>query len=155
MMKWHSLYQSVSHSVTPAVPEYWLPLRPAPLHTAVALPLGNCLSPFPPSPAFISTLQAVPFQSIISSPPTLALGKGGKPAKRCGIFLSSLAPMAIRHKALCPFLHAFSPSPKAFFSYIPMKRHSSLLSKPFPLFLVLSLVRLSSSVFFSTLECHR
>lgn len=36
-------------------------------------------------------------------------GEGGKHAKRCGIFLSFLAPMAIRHKALCPFLHAFSP----------------------------------------------
>lgn len=41
VMKWHSLYQSVSHSVTSVVPEYWLPLRPAPLHTAMALPLGN------------------------------------------------------------------------------------------------------------------
>lgn len=41
VMKWHSLYQSVSHSVTSVVPEYWLPFRPAPLHTATALPLGN------------------------------------------------------------------------------------------------------------------
>lgn len=85
VMKWHGLYQSVSHSVTAVVPEYWLPLRPALLHTAVALPLGNSHSfpsclwfPFAPSPAFISTLQAVPFQSIISSPPTLALREGAK-----------------------------------------------------------------------------
>lgn len=42
--------------------------------------------PFAPSPAFISTLQAVPFQSIISSTPSLVLGEGGKHAKRCGIF---------------------------------------------------------------------
>lgn len=41
-------------------------------------PLLSFWSPFAPSQAFISTLQAVPFQSIISLPPTLALGKRGK-----------------------------------------------------------------------------
>lgn len=43
---------------------------------------------------------------------TLALREGGergKHAKRCGIFLSFLASIANRHKALCPFLHAFPP----------------------------------------------
>lgn len=34
-------------------------------------------------------------------------GKWGRHAKRCGIFLSFLAPIANRHKALWPFLHAF------------------------------------------------
>ena len=56
-MKWHSLYQSVSHSVTAVVPEYWLPLRPAPLHTAVALPLGKSHS-FPPFPVFFGPLRS-------------------------------------------------------------------------------------------------
>lgn len=37
-------------------------------------------------------------------------GSRGVHAKRCGIFLSFLAPIAIRHKALCPLLHAFFSS---------------------------------------------
>lgn len=66
--------------------------------------------------AFISTLQAAPFQSIMPLPTSKrwCSEKGpqeGKHAKRCGIFLSFLAPMVIRHKALCPFLHAFFPMP--------------------------------------------
>lgn len=121
VMKWHSLYQSVSHSVTAVVPEYWLPLRPAPLHTATALPLGNShpspswsfRSPFAPPPAFISTLQAVPFQSIISSTPTLALregGEGGKHAKRCGIFFIIPGTHSKASHGTLPFPSRFPPS---------------------------------------------
>lgn len=53
------------------------------------------------------------FSLLFSSTPTLALregGKGGEHAKRCGIYLSLLAPIASLHKALWPFLHAFLPS---------------------------------------------
>lgn len=78
--------------------------------------------PFAPSTAFISTLQAVPFQSIISSPPTLVLREvGERESMLRGVefFLSFLAPMAIRHKALCPFLRAFSPpSTLSFLSFL-------------------------------------
>lgn len=120
VMKWHGLYQSVSHSVVTVVPEYELPLRPAPLHTAVAQPLGKSHSPpsclwvlFSPSSAFISTLQAASFHSIISSPPIRSVGEWGRGGGGVGgivrgveFFLSFLAPMAISHKALCPFRHA-------------------------------------------------
>lgn len=99
-------------------------------------PLGNFLSLLPcppPSPFcsstgfFISTLQAAPFQSIISSTPTPALleevgEEGGQHAKRCGIYLSFLAPVAVFHKALWPF--SFTPS-----SLIPLPS-SRLLSLP-------------------------
>lgn len=150
VMKWHSLYQSVSHSVTAWVSEYWLPLSPAPLHTAVALPLGNsCSYPvlsflshfFASSPAFffISTLQAVPFQSIISSSPILVLWEGrkeGSMLRGVEFFFIILAPMAIRHKALCPFLHAFphaQRSPLKLPSSTPhMKSHSSPQANPLP-----------------------
>lgn len=119
MMKWHGLYQSVSHSVTSVVPEYWLPLRPAPLHTAVALPLGNSLSSlsclFGPLHSFTSfylNFTSCPFSVyyfLTSSSGSQRRGEGGKHGKRCGIFfyfifLSFLAPTASRHKALCPFL---------------------------------------------------
>lgn len=158
MMKWHSLYQSVSHSVTAVVPEYWLPLRPAPLHTAVALPLGNshsspsCLfGPLRSFTSFYLNFTSCPFSVyyfLNSNSGSRRRGEGGKHAKRCGIFLSFLAPMAIRHKALCPFLHAFFPpqlSLKASFFNFPMKGHSGLPSKPvllffFTLFLVFSLI---------------
>lgn len=120
VMKWHSLYQSVSHSVTAVVPEYWLPLRPPPLHTAVALPLGNshsspsCLfGPLRSFTSFYLNFTSCPFSVyyfLNSNSGSQSRGEGGKHAKRCGIFLSFLAPMAIRHKALCPFLHAFPPS---------------------------------------------
>lgn len=138
MMKWHSLYQSVSHSVTAVVPEYSLPLRPAPLHTAVALPLGNshsspsCLfGPLRSFTSFYLNFTSCPFSVyyfLTSSSSSQRRGKGGKHAKRCGIFLSFLAPMAIRHKALCPSLHAFPPfafSFKASFFYLLLKSHWS------------------------------
>lgn len=48
-MKWHGLYQSVSHSVAAVVPEYRLPLRPA--------PLGNSHS-FPPLLSFRVPLRS-------------------------------------------------------------------------------------------------
>lgn len=155
MMKWHGLYQSVSHSVTAVVPEYWLPLRPAPLHTAVALPLGNshsspsCLfGPLRSFTSFYLNFTSCPFSVyyfLNSNSGSRRRGEGGKHAKRCGIFLSFLAPMAIRHKALCPFPHAppQALSLKASFFYLLMKSHSSLPSKPVsfsPLFLVFSLV---------------
>lgn len=142
MMKWHGLYQSVSHSVTPVVPEYWLPLRPAPLHTAVALPLGNSpsspscfFSPLRSFTSFYLNFTSCPFSVyyfLTSNSGSQGREKEGKHAKRCGIFLSFLAPMAIRHKALCPFLHAFSPftlSFKASFFYLLMKSCSNLPSK--------------------------
>lgn len=119
MMKWHGLYQSVSHSVTAVVPEYWLPLGPAPLHTAMALPLGtshslpSCLfGPLRSFTSFYLNFTSCPFSVyyfLTSNSGSQRRGKGGKHAKRCGIFLSFLAPIAIRHKALCPLLHTFSP----------------------------------------------
>lgn len=102
-MKWHSLYQSVSHSVTAWVSEYWLPLSPAPLHTAVALPLGNsCSYPvlsflshfFASSPAFFYlNFTSCPFSVyyfFISNSGSLGREEGGKHAKRCGIFFYHL-----------------------------------------------------------------
>lgn len=154
-MKWHGLYQSVSHSVTAVVPEYWLPLRPALLHTAVALPLGNSHSspscfwvPFAPSPAFISTLQAVPFQSIISSPPTLALwerGKEGSILRGVEFFYHSWHPWrsVTRHFALSFtlfFSSLWALLLKASSFYLPLKSHSSLPSKPASFFSLLFLV---------------
>lgn len=59
--------------------------------------------------------------------------------------------MAIRHKALCPFLHASPPLLsflKASFFYLSIKSHSSLPRKPvsfFPIFF--------TCVCFSPLEC--
>lgn len=149
VMKWHSLYQSVSHSVTAWVSEYWLPLSPAPLHTAVALPLGNsCSYPvlsflshfFASSPAFFYlNFTSCPFSVyyfFISNSGSLGREEGGKHAKRCGIFFIILAPMAIRHKALCPFLHAFphaQRSPLKLPSSTPhMKSHSSPQANPLP-----------------------
>lgn len=77
---------------------------------------------------FISTLQAAPFQSIISSTPTPGswrrrLGGRGGHAKRCGIYLSFLAPVAGFHKALWPFsftpscLIPLPPQPPSFFAF--------------------------------------
>lgn len=83
-MKWPGLYQCVSHSVTPVVPECWLPLRAAFFPHRCCSASGKLsfallhLLPPPsaPSLAFISTLQAAPFQSIISS-----TSKSGSPRK--------------------------------------------------------------------------
>lgn len=118
VMKWHSLYQSVSHSVTAVVPECRLPLRTASSSHGPWLCLWETLIR-PPPPVFfgplrsstgfyLNFLQAVPFHSIISSPPTLAHGEGGGSMLRGVEFvLSFLASMAIRHKALCPFPSRF------------------------------------------------
>lgn len=110
---------------------------------------------------FISTLQAAPFQSIISSTPTPALGEGGgwravggKHAKRCGIYLSFLAPVAGFHKALWPF--SFTPSsliplPSSCLLSLPSnvfkkkKGHSGLSSEPVPVLAFLLLLLLSFS----------
>lgn len=132
MMKWHGLYQSVSHSVTAEVPEYGLPLRPAPLQHIRGSASGK-LS-FSPrlfrSPSLLHRLLSQLYKLSLFSLlfPHLQLwlsekgGKEGKHAKRCGIFLSFLAPMAIRHKALCPFLRTFFSSPLQIF---PLKLPSS------------------------------
>ena len=150
VMKWHGLYQSVSHSVTPVVPEYRLPLRPAsPSHGRGSA--SGKLSfffrfPFAPSTGFYLNFTSCPFSVyyfLNSNSGSRRRGEGGKHAKRCGIFLSFLAPMAIRHKALCPFLHAFffslSPSTSSTSS---MKSHSKSSQQTcfFFLFLVFSLV---------------
>lgn len=141
VMKWHSLYQSVSHSVTAVVPEYWLPLRPAPLHTAVALPLGKSHS-FPPfsrlfrSPPLLhrllSQLYKLSLFSLLFPQIQLRLsGEGGKEGsmlRGVEFFLSFLAPMAIRHKALCPFLHAF------FFFSLSLPSSTSLLKATLAVF---------------------
>lgn len=113
--------------------------------------------PFVPSPAFISTLQAVPFQSIISSPPSLALGKRGTEGsmlRGVEIFYRSWHPWqsVTRHFALSFTL--FSPSNlslKASFFYFPLKSHSSLPSKHFPP--PSWSFHLSVHVCFSPLEC--
>lgn len=116
-MKWHSLYQSVSHSVTAVVLEYSLPLKTASLHTATAGPLGSSHSA--PSCLFgspslhhqlLSQLYKLPLFSLLFPPLQSWLsehGKRGRHAKRCGIFfLSFLAPITNPHEALWPFLHA-------------------------------------------------
>lgn len=169
-MKWHSLYQSVSHSVTAVVPEYLLPLRPDLLHTAVALPLGNfhssssCLwVPFAPSPAFISTLQAVPFQSIISSPPTLALwerGKEGSILRGVEFFYHSWHPWrsVTRHFALS-FTLFFSPSSQLSPLKLPSSTSLWKATLVFPANLLLFSLssswsfHLSVRIFFCHLEC--
>lgn len=116
VMKWLSLYQSVTHSISTVVPECRLPLRPARPPQLGLWEIFTAPPSFAPSLAFISTLQAVPFQSIISSPPTPALGgRGEKGSMLRGVEfgLSLLAPVAIRHEALCPFRQPFLsvPSP--------------------------------------------
>lgn len=58
----------------------------------------------------LSQLYKLPLFSLLFPPlqPWLSEhGKRGRYAKRCGIFLSFLAPIANPHKALWPFLHAF------------------------------------------------
>lgn len=133
-MKWHGLYQSVSHSVTAVVPECRLPLRPAPL------PLGKSRS-LPPLfgslHSFVLLLSQLyklpPFHSIISSPPTLARRERAEEGRMHEevwnlFFLSFLASVAIRHKALCPLLHA-----PTFLSQPPL-RPSFLLLLPKPLY---------------------
>lgn len=143
-MKWHSLYQSVSHSVTAVVPEYWLPLRPAPLHTAVALPLGNshsspsCLfGPLRSSTSFYLNFTSCPFSVyyfLNSNSGSQRRGKGGKHVKRCGIFFIVLGTHGDPSQGTLPFPSRFFPSSalslKASFFYFPMKSHSSLSSKP-------------------------
>lgn len=107
----------------------WETFSPLHCHLLPFLPVPFFSLPFCSSTGFfISTLQAAPFQSIISSTPTPALGEGGGwravggHAKRCGIYLSFLAPVAGFHKALWPF--SFTPS-----SLIPLPS-SCLLSLP-------------------------
>lgn len=87
-------------------------------------------SPFAPPPGFLSQLYKLPLFSLLF--PRLQswlwekVGAGGwgwgKHAKRCGIYLSFLAPVAGFHKALWPF--SFTPS-----SLIPLPS-SCLLSLP-------------------------
>lgn len=128
-MKWCSLHQSVSHSALALLPECSLPLKQASLHTSTAQPLGSSRSatppPAPPHPflSFRSPLLLHQLLSQLYKLPLFSLlfprlrsgrsehGKRGRHAKRCGIFffLSLLAPIADRHKALWPFLHAFHP----------------------------------------------
>lgn len=81
------------------------------LWETLILPSPSCLfgllSPLPL--AFYLNFTSCPFSVYYFL--TSSFGsqrRGGGHAKRCGIFLSFFAPMAIRHKALCPFLHAFS-----------------------------------------------
>lgn len=77
-------------------------------------------------------LQANPFQSIIS--PKLRWSEGrraperGSRLKRCGIFLSVLAPMDTRHMVLWPFLHALSFPCFASYDFLVLG-NSSRLSK--------------------------
>lgn len=59
VMKWHSLYQSVSHSVTAVVPECWLPLRPGPSPHSPASASGKLSFSGPP-------VFSVPFRSFTS-----------------------------------------------------------------------------------------
>lgn len=91
-------------------------------------------SPFAPPPAFLSQLYKLPLFSLLFPrlQPRLweKVGVGGRwggggaggHAKRCGIYLSFLAPVAGFHKALWPF--SFTPS-----SLIPLPSNC-LLSLP-------------------------
>lgn len=94
---------------------------------------------FFPSFFFYLNFTSCPFSVyyfFISNSGSLGREEGGKHAKRCGIFFIILAPMAIRHKALCPFLHAFphaQRSPLKLPSSTPhMKSHSSPQANPLP-----------------------
>lgn len=122
VMKWHSLYQSVSHSVTAVVPEYWLPLRPAPLHTAVALSLGNshsspsCLfGPLRSSTSFYLNFTSCPFSVyyfLNSNSGSQRRGEGGKHAKRCGIFFIVLGTHGDPSQGTLPFPSRFFSPPQ-------------------------------------------
>lgn len=119
VMKWHGLYQSVSHSVTAVVPEYWLPLGPAPLHTAVALPLGtshsspSCLfGPLRSFTSFYLNFTSCPFSVyylLTSNSGSQRRGKGGKHAKRCGIFFIVLGTHSDPSQGTLPFPSHFFP----------------------------------------------
>lgn len=108
VMKWRGLYQSVSHSVAAVVPEYRLPLRPAPLHTLMALPLGNfhsspsCLfGPLRSFTSFYLNFTSCPFSVyyfLTSSSGSRRRGKEGKHTKRFGIFFFFFPPKAVSLK---------------------------------------------------------
>lgn len=116
-MKWPSLYQSVSHSGMAVGPEYLLPLKQASLHTATARPLGSshsapsCLfGPLCFTTSFYLNFTSCPFSVyyfLRSSPGSRSTGNEGGTLRGVEFFLSLLAPVANRHKALWPSLHAF------------------------------------------------
>lgn len=130
VMKWHSLYQSVSHSVTPVVPECHSSTQ------AGALPLGNShSSPFvfffsPFSTFFLTSFYfnftSCPFSVyyflISNSGSQRREWERGKQAKRCGYFLSFLAR---RYFAL--FLHTFFLSQPFPLSFLLLHSHQKLL----------------------------
>lgn len=119
VMKWHSLYQSVSHAVMAVVPEYLPPLKRASLHTATArpphgkpsfCPLLSFSVPFCFTTSFYLNFTSCPFSVyyfLRSSPGSRSTGNEGGTLRGVEFFLSFLAPIANRHKALWPFLHAF------------------------------------------------
>lgn len=113
--------------------------------------------PFAPPPAFLSQLYKLPLFSLLFprlQPRLLEeeVGGGGKHAKRCGIYLSFLAPVAAFHKALWPF--PFTPSSLILLpssrllslpSYLSEKKkdHSGLSGQPVPALAFLLLLLLS------------
>lgn len=124
-MKWCSLHQSVSHSALALLPECLLPLKQASLHTSSARPLGSSRSPTPPTPppsclfgplcistSFYLNFTSCPFSVYYflgCGPAAPSRGSEGGTLRGVEFFLSLLAPIANRHQALWPFLHAFHP----------------------------------------------
>lgn len=98
--------------------------------TLIRPPLLSFRSPFAPTPAFISTLQAVPFQSIISSTPNSGSqrrGERGKHAKRCGIFFIVLGIHSKPSQGTLPFPSRFPPP---HLSPLNLPSSTSLYEKP-------------------------
>lgn len=163
VMKWHSLYQSVSHSVTAVVPECCLPLSPASSSHGPWLCLwenshsspSSCLyrSPSLLHQAFISTFYKLTLFSLLFPHLQLWLAEkrgGGKHAKRCGICFIVLGIHGDPSQGTLPFsftLFLFFQLSflKASFFYLFMKSHSSLPTNLFLFFLPVC--------FFSPLEC--
>lgn len=140
ILSWWWSLNTGCHSGQPFFTRPWLCLW-----ETLILPPPVFWVPFAPSPAFISTLQAVPFQSIISSPQTLALwerGKEGSILRGVEFFYRSWHPWrsVTRHFALSFTLFFSSLSAlllKTSSFYLPLKSHSSLPSKPASFFSLL------------------
>lgn len=112
--------------------ETFSPPPPPPPPSSPSVSLFFSCSPFALPPAFLSQLYKLPLFSLLFprlQVPALGMEVWGRGyAKRCGIYLSFLAPVAGFHKALWPF--PFTPSslillplkPPSFFSFLSIRK---------------------------------